>query len=60
VTGFYRVAIANALVSQRKRTPYRSIAPSKTRGHVISVVTTVFAEQIKAIDFCALLQVNSS
>ncbi|APD47026.1 MULTISPECIES: Eco57I restriction-modification methylase domain-containing protein [unclassified Synechococcus] len=55
VTEFYRVAHRKRLSQSGERTLIPSIAPPKT-GHVISVVTTVFAEQIKAIDFCALLQ----
>ncbi|MFM8526059.1 MAG: Eco57I restriction-modification methylase domain-containing protein [Cyanobacteriota bacterium] len=55
VTEFYRVAHRKRLSQSGERTLIPSLVPPAT-GHVISVVTTVFADRLKAIDFCSLLQ----
>jgi hypothetical protein len=55
VTEFYRIACRKRLSQPGERTLVPSlVAPGM--GHVISVVTTVFSDQIKAIDFCSLMQ----
>jgi hypothetical protein len=50
VTEFYRVAHRKRLSQSGERTLIPSLVAPAT-GHVISVVTTVFADQLKAIDF---------
>jgi hypothetical protein len=55
VTEFYRVAHRKRLSQSGERTLIPSlVAPAM--GHVISVVTTVFADYLKAVDFCSILQ----
>jgi hypothetical protein len=55
VTEFYRVAHRKRLSQSGERTLIPSIVAPKM-GHVISVVTTIFADYIKVVDFCSLLQ----
>ena len=55
VTHYYRVAHRKRLSQSGERTLIPSLIPPLV-GHVISVITTVFASQITAIDFCSLLQ----
>jgi hypothetical protein len=55
VTEFYRVAHRKRLSQSGERTLIPSlVAPAMS--HVISVVTTVFADYLKAVDFCSILQ----
>ena len=54
VTEFYRVAHRKRLSQSGERTLIPALVPPAT-SHVISVVTTVFADELKAVDFCAFL-----
>jgi hypothetical protein len=55
VTEFYRVAHRKRLSQSGERTLIPSLV-TPAMGHVISVVTTVFADQLKTVDFCSILQ----
>lgn len=55
VTRFYRVAHRKRLSQAGERTLIPSLVAPGT-GHVLSVVTTVFNDSTKALDFCSLLQ----
>jgi hypothetical protein len=55
VTEFYRVAHRKRLSQSGERTLIPSIV-AVASAHVMTVVTTVFADHVRAVDFCSLLQ----